>query len=62
MSNDGKQVTIMPPRSPRLPRDASISFDQHPLRLFICMTITKAEHIDALWDVLQHYAQQLADD
>ena len=60
--SDGKQVTVMRPRAPRLPKDASISFDTHPMRLFICMTITKLEHIDALWDVLQHFAQQLEDD
>ena len=60
--SDGKQVTVMRPRAPRLPKDASISFDTHPMRLFICMTITKLEHIDALWDALQHFAQQLEDD
>jgi hypothetical protein len=55
------ELTVMPPRM-QLPKDASISYDAHPARLFVCMTITKVEHIHALYDLLEHYTPLLEDD
>jgi hypothetical protein len=52
----------MPPRAPRLPKDASISYDSHPTRLFVCCTITKIEHIHAMYDTLEHFSRLLEDD
>jgi hypothetical protein len=58
----GTELTVMPPRAPRLPKDASISYDSHPTRLFVCCTITKIEHIHAMYDTLEHFSRLLEDD
>ena len=36
------------PRKLRLPRDASIQYTDYPPQLYLNMTITKVEHIQAL--------------
>jgi hypothetical protein len=43
-------------------KDASLSYDLHPTRLFVCMTITRIEHSHALYDTLEHFSRLLDDD
>jgi hypothetical protein len=49
----------VPTRKPRLPPDAYIAFSTNPTELHISMTIRKLEHIEALMETLQMYAQQI---
>ena len=48
-----------PTRRPRLPRDAVVQFNGYPPELYLNMTITKVEHIEALMETLNTYAPQL---
>jgi hypothetical protein len=48
-----------PTRRPRLPRDAYIAFSTNPTELHLSMTIRKLEHIEALMETLQTFAQQV---
>ena len=41
-------LTTIIPRKLRLPRDASIHYQDYPPQLYLNMTITKVEHIAAL--------------
>ena len=41
-------LTTVIPRKLRLPRDASIHYQDYPPQLYLNMTITKVEHIAAL--------------
>ena len=49
----------VPTRRPRLPRDATVQFNTHPAELWINMTISRMEHIEALMEALQTFAPQL---
>jgi len=49
----------VPTRRPRLPRDAHIQFSTNPPELYVTLTMTKIEHLDALMETLQTYAPQL---
>ena len=44
---------------PRLPRDATVTFNNDPPELYIHMSITKIEHIHALMESLNTYAPQI---
>ena len=46
-------------RRPRLPRDAHIQFSTNPPELYVTLTMTKIEHLEALMETLQTYAPQL---
>jgi hypothetical protein len=48
-----------PARRPRLPRDSTVQFNTSPAELYIHMTITKIEHLDALMEALNTFAPQL---
>ena len=48
-----------PTRRSRLPRDAVVQFNGYPPELYLNMTITKFEHIEALMETLNTYAPQL---
>jgi hypothetical protein len=48
-----------PSRRPRLPRDSHISFSTNPAELYVSLTMTKIEHLEALMETLQTYAPQL---
>jgi hypothetical protein len=49
-----------PTRRPRLPRDAVVQFNNSPpAELYLNMTITKVEHIEALMETLHTYAPQI---
>ena len=48
-----------PTRRPRLPRDSHISFSTNPAELYVSLTMTKVEHLEALMETLQTYAPQL---
>jgi hypothetical protein len=48
-----------PARRPRLPRDSTVQFNTSPAELYIHMTITKMEHIEALMEALNTFAPQL---
>ena len=48
-----------PTRRSRLPRDAVVQFNGYPPELYLNMTITKLEHIEALMETLNTYAPQL---
>jgi hypothetical protein len=50
------------PRKLRLPPDASIQFNDHPTQIYLNMTITKVEHIHALYDVLETFSRLLDED
>jgi hypothetical protein len=50
---------VAPKRRPRLPRDAHVSFSTNPTELYVSMTLRKLEHIEALMETLQMYAQQI---
>ena len=47
------------PRS-RLPRDATVHFNNYPTELYVNMTITRIEHIDALMETLHTYAHHFS--
>ena len=49
----------VPTRRPRLPRDSHISFSTNPAELYVSLTMTKIEHLEALMETLQTYAPQL---
>ena len=49
----------VPTRQPRLPRDAHVAFSTNPTELYLSMTIRKLEHIEALMETLQTFAQQV---
>ena len=49
----------IPTRRPRLPRDSTVQFNTSPAELYIHMTITKIEHIEALMETLHTFAPQL---
>jgi hypothetical protein len=53
--------TIIPPKM-KLPPDASIQFNDHPTQIYLNMTITKVEHIHALYDVLETFSRLLDED
>jgi hypothetical protein len=46
-------------RRPRLPRDSTIQFNTSPAELYIHVTVTKMEHIEALMEALNTFAPQL---
>ena len=46
----------------KLPPDASIQFNDHPTQIYLNMTITKVEHIHALYDVLETFSRLLDED
>jgi hypothetical protein len=46
-------------RRPRLPRDSTVQFSTNPAELYVNMTMTKIEHLEALMETLQTYAPQL---
>ena len=46
-------------RRPRLPKDAHVHFSTYPPELYVSLTITKLEHIEALMETLQTYGPQL---
>jgi hypothetical protein len=48
-----------PMRRSRLPRDAVVQFNGYPPELYLNMTITRNEHIEALMETLNVYAPQL---
>ena len=48
-----------PTRRPRLPKDAHVSFSTNPTELYVSLTITRIEHIEALMEVLHMYAPQI---
>ena len=49
----------VPTRRPRLPRDSTVQFNTSPAELYVHMTISKMEHLDALMEALQTFAPQL---
>ena len=49
-------------RKLRLPRDASIHYQDYPPQLYLNMTITKAEHIQALAETLETFSRLLEQD
>ena len=57
-SESSTQREAATPR-PRLPRDATVTFNNDPPELYIHMSITKIEHIHALMESLNTYASQL---
>jgi hypothetical protein len=50
------------PRKLRLPRDASIQYNEYPPQLYLNMTITKVEHIAALSETLETFSRLLEQD
>ena len=54
-----RAVPAQPARRPRLPRDSTVQFNTSPAELYIHMTITKMEHIEALMEALNTFAPQL---
>jgi hypothetical protein len=42
-----------------LPRDSTIQFNTSPAELYIHITVTKMEHIEALMEALNTFAPQL---
>jgi hypothetical protein len=50
------------PRKLRLPRDASIHYQDYPPQLYLNMTITKVEHIAALSETLETFSRLLDND
>jgi hypothetical protein len=42
-----------------LPRDSTVQFSTNPAELYVNMTMTKIEHLEALMETLQTYAPQL---
>lgn len=58
-ANTPVTAKAVPTRRPRLPRNAHVSFSTDPAELYISVTITKIEHIEALMETLQTYASQL---
>ena len=49
-------------RKLRLPRDASIHYQDYPPQLYLNMTITKVEHIEALDETLETFSRLLEQD
>ena len=49
-------------RKLRLPRDASIQYNDYPPQLYLNMTITKVEHIAALSETLETFSRLLDQD
>ena len=49
-------------RKLRLPRDASIHYQDYPPQLYLNMTITKVEHIQALAETLETFSRLLEQD
>jgi hypothetical protein len=49
----------VPTRRPRLPRDATVQFNTSPAELYVHITMTKIEHLEALMEALQTFAPQL---
>ena len=52
-------LTTIIPRKLRLPRDASIHYQDYPPQLYLNMTITKVEHIAALSETLETFSRLL---
>ena len=52
-------LTTIIPRKLKLPRDASIHYQDYPPQLYLNMTITKVEHIEALYETLQTFSRLL---
>jgi hypothetical protein len=50
------------PRKLKLPRDASIHYQDYPPQLYLNMTITKVEHIAALSETLETFSRLLDND
>jgi len=44
---------------PRLPRDATVQFNNHPPEIWINMTISRMEHVEALMETLRTFGPQL---
>ena len=55
-------VPTVIPHKLKLPRDASIHYQDYPPQLYINMTITKVEHIAALAETLETFARLLEQD
>ena len=43
----------VPTRRPRLPRDSTVQFNTSPAELYIHITLSKMEHLDALMEALK---------
>ena len=52
-------VPTIIPRKLKLPRDASIHYQDYPPQLYLNMTVTKVEHIQALAETLETFARLL---
>ena len=50
-------LTTIIPRKLRLPRDASIHYQDYPPQLYLNMTITKVEHNAALSETLETFSR-----
>jgi hypothetical protein len=55
-------VPTVIPRKLKLPRDASIHYQDYPPQLYLNMTITKIEHIAALSETLETFSRLLDED
>jgi hypothetical protein len=51
-------LTVISPRM-KLPSDAVIQFEGHPRALYLSMTLTRAEHVQALYATLETFARLL---
>jgi hypothetical protein len=49
----------VPTRRPRLPRDSTVQFNTSPAELYVHITMTKIEHLEALMEALRTFAPQL---
>jgi hypothetical protein len=54
-------LTVISPRM-KLPSDAVIQFEGHPRALYLSMTLTRVEHVHALYDTLQTFSRLLERD
>jgi hypothetical protein len=61
MSRTANDIAVLPPRL-RLPRDATVQFNTQPTELYVSLTITRVEHIHALYEVLETFSRLLEDD
>ena len=55
-------VPTVIPRKLKLPRDAHIQHQAWPPELYISMTITRVEHIEALYEILEMSSRLLDED
>ena len=54
-------LTVISPRI-RLPSDAVIQYESHPTQVYLSMTITRVEHVHALYDTLETFSRLLERD